>query len=285
VPFTSRRNTTTTPGPGANLNETILTPENVNEGQFGKRFSVDVDGDIYAQPLYLSGVSIGGTTHNVVFVATEHNSVYAFDATAKRPPLWTVSFLFPNVSTIPTKGFVGNPLGNIDITPEVGITGTPVIQLDAVNPADSTLYVVAKTKETASGITSYVHRLHVLDVTTGAEKFGGPVKIEASYPGMGNGSDIAGDASKPGNNDGQGHILFAPPAFNGSLRANQRAGVLLQDGVVCIAFAGHGDRVFYSGWLLGYNAKTLQQRSVFNSTPNGGRGNLAGRCGTCRRAG
>jgi hypothetical protein len=124
---------------GANLNETILTPANVNEAQFGKLFTLPVDGDIYAQPLYLSGVAIGGTQHNVVFVATEHDSVFAFDADALGPPLWTASFLGPNVTSVPSKGFVGNPLGNIDITPEVGITGTPVIDLDAQNPANSTL--------------------------------------------------------------------------------------------------------------------------------------------------
>jgi hypothetical protein len=259
---------------GANLNETILTPANVNEAQFGKLFALAVDGDVYAQPLYLSGVAIGGTKHNVVFVATEHDSVYAFDADAAGPPLWQVSFLGPNVTSVPTRGFVGNPIGNMDITPEVGITGTPVIDLDAGNPANSTLYVVAKTQETANGVASYVHRLHALDVTSGVEKFAGPVAIVASYPGTGNGSDAPGDVGKPGNNDGMGHLLFAPPAFNGSLRANQRAGLLLQDGVVYVTFASHGDRVFYSGWMIGYDAKTLQQRSVFNTTPNGGRGGI-----------
>jgi hypothetical protein len=192
-----------------------LTPTSVNEAQFGKLFSLTVDGEVYAQPLYLSGVIIGGVKHNVVFVATEHDSVYAFDADTSGPRLWEVNFLGPNVTSVPTKGFVVNPLGNTDITPEVGITGTPVIDLDAANPANSTLYVVAKTQETANGVASYVHRLHALDVTSGAEKFGGPVEIVASYPGTGSGSDVTDDVGKQGNNDGNGRILFAPTAFNG----------------------------------------------------------------------
>jgi hypothetical protein len=257
---------------GANLNETILTPANVNESQFGKLFSLAVDGDVYAQPLYLSGVVIGGKTHNVVYVATQHDSIFAFDGDAGGAPLWQVSFLGPNATTISTQ--TSAPLNNFDIRPEIGITGTPVIDLDGANPANSTLYVVAKTQETAGGVTSYVHRLHALDVATGAEKFGGPVVLQASFPGAGNGSDDPNQAGQQGNNDGQGNVLFAPPAFQGSLRANQRAGLLLQDGVVYAPFASHGDLPFYFGWLLGYDAKTLQQRAVFNSTPNGGRGGI-----------
>jgi len=258
---------------GANLDETILTPANVNEAMFGKVFTMPVDGNVYAQPLYLSGVMIGGTARNVLYVATEHDSVFAFDAD-KGVPAWPapVSFLGPGVTPVPAKGFVGNPIGNVDITPEVGITGTPVIALDPTNPAASTLYVVAKTQEVAGGVTSFVHRLHALDVTNGAEKFGGPVVLDGSYPGTGNGSDDPADVGKPGNSDGHGNLLFAPPGINGSLRANQRSGLLLHEGVVYAGFASHGDKVPYSGWLLGRDAGDLRPRSVFNTTPDGGRG-------------
>src|SRR6266850_2205756 len=152
---------------GANLHETILTPSNVNASHFGKVFSRPVEGDIYAQPLYLPGVEIPGKgVHNVVYVATEHDSVYAFDADGQpSEPLWKVSFLNANASTVPERD-VHCPF----IAPEIGITSTPVIDLKT-----GTLYLLARTKE-STGILShrYVQRLHALAITTGAEKFGGP---------------------------------------------------------------------------------------------------------------
>lgn len=259
---------------GANLQETILTPANVNENQFGKLFTLPVDGNVYAQPLYLSHVTIGGAVRNVVFVATQHDSVYAFDAMVGGAPLWHVSFLDPpNVTTV-RQVFFGPPLHTGDIQPEIGITGTPVIDVDENDPSQSTLYVVAKTQEVAGGVTSYVQRLHALDVTTGAEKFGGPVVINAEFPGDGSGSDFPPKPGDQSDNDGHGHVLFAPPVTNGSLRAHQRPGLLLLNGVVYVGFASHGDTIPYHGWLLGYDAKTLQLRSVFNTTPNGGRGGI-----------
>ena len=154
---------------GQNTQETILTPANVNSTQFGKLFSVSVDGAVYAQPLYLSAVSIAGGTHNVLYVVTEHDTVYAIDADA--------GTVYAKVSLIPTGGTTVNSssdLGCSDLIPEVGITGTPVI-----DPVADTLYVVAKSKVNGS----IVQYLHALDVTTLAEKLNGPVTIQATVPG------------------------------------------------------------------------------------------------------
>ena len=231
---------------GLNFAETLLNPLNVNHIQFGKLFTQSVDGYVYAQPLYLPNVSIPGRgTHNAVFVATEHDSVYAFDADSNSgsnaTPLWKVSFINPlaGITTVPN-----NDAACYDIVPEIGITGTPVI-----DASSGTLYVVAKTKENGS----YVQRLHALSVSTGAEKFGGPVEIQASAPGTG----LGGNGTT---------ITFDP------LLANQRPGLLLQSGVVYIGWAGHCDGGPYHGWLLAYNGGTLAQLGVFNSTPNGIRG-------------
>jgi hypothetical protein len=236
---------------GQNLNETILTPANVNSTQFGLLFiAPTIDGYVYAQPLYLSNVTLPGQgAHNVVFVATEHDSVYAFDADTYGSPLWHVNFLSSGgttvVSTVPN-----SDLGTGDIVPEIGITGTPVI-----DPKTGTLYLVAKTKETTGTTSTYVQRLHALDVTTGQECPGSPVVIQASVPGTG-----------LGNSNGT-------LAFN-ALRENQRPALLLLNGIVYIAWASHGDIDPYHGWLIGYNATTLQQVAVFNTTPNGTRGGI-----------
>src|SRR5262249_14691118 len=154
---------------------TVLTTTNVNQAQFGKLTSYALDGVADASPLYVANLSIPGQGyHNVVYVATEHDSVYAFDADGlSSNPLWKVSFINPaaGVTTVPP----GDTGECCDISPEVGITGSPVI-----DPASGTLYVIAKTKEVSGGTTNYVHRLHALNIATGAEKFGGPVVIQAS---------------------------------------------------------------------------------------------------------
>src|SRR6202011_324354 len=238
---------------GQNLNETILTPANVNSNTFGKLFSYPIDGQAYAQPLYVAGVAMGsgtaqaGTTHNVVFVATQHDSVYAFDADSNNgsnaSPLWKISLLdsahgaASGATTVPN-----GDVGTDDINPEIGITATPVI-----DPSTNTLYVVGKTRE--SGI--YVQRLHALDLTTGQEKTS-PVTLSAQVNGNGNGSS--------------GGVL----RFDAKLE-NNRAGLLLLNNTVYIAFAAHGDQGPYHGWILAYayNGITLQQTSVFCAPANG----------------
>jgi Immunoglobulin domain len=227
---------------GQNLNETVLTPQNVNSSSFGKLFSVSVDGYVYTQPLYLANVTIpGGSVHNIVYVATEHDSVYAFDADAPGAaglPLWKVSFIDPasGITTLTT-----TDVSCTAIQPEVGITGTPVI-----DPATGTLYVVARTKENGT----FVQRLHALDVTTGAEKFGGPVLIQASVGGTGAGT-VAGT------------VNFDPQL------ENQRAALFLQNGLVYIGWASLCDVTPFHGWLMAYDSQTLTQAGVLNTTPNG----------------
>src|SRR5450755_316833 len=237
---------------GANTNETILTPANVNTTNFGKLFSQTVDGWVYAQPLYLPAVTMGagtpqaGTTHNIVFIATEHDGVYAFDADsnsgANANPLWQISLLdaahgaAAGAATVPSTD-VDAP---DDIKPEIGVTGTPVI-----DQTTNTLYVVGKTKESGT----YFQRLHALDITTGAEKLSGPKQIQASVSGTGSGSS--------------GGLL----KFD-SLWENQRPGLLLLNGIVYIGFASHGDNSPWHGWILAYNASNLQQTGAWCSSPN-----------------
>ncbi len=228
---------------GLNANETVLGPGNVNQSQFGRVFWVPVDGNIYAQPLYMANLNIPGTgTRNVVYVATEHDSVYAIDADVGTV-LWKVSFINPAANVVTLSN------GNVnctDIVPEYGITSTPVI--DAVS---GTLYVMVNTKE--SGV--YIYRLHALDLGTGAEKFGGPVQVQASVPGSGSGS--AG-----------GTIQFLPQW------QHQRPGLLLSNGVISIGFGSHCDNNNYHGWVMAYDATTLQQLGVYSTTPNGIEGGI-----------
>ena len=230
---------------GRNLSETVLTPTNVNATGFGKLFSYQLDGLSFASPLYVANVNIPGKGfHNVVYVATEHDSVYAFDADGlSSTPLWQVSFINPTagITTVPAAdtGETG------DIPNEIGITGTPVI-----DPATGTIYVVAKTKEVVRKNTSYVQRLHALDITTGLERAGGPVVISGTVAGNGLGSQ-------------RGRLSF------NSLRENQRTALLLLNGNIYFGFSSHGDQEPFHGWVLGYNATTLAQVLVYCSTPNG----------------
>jgi hypothetical protein len=235
---------------GQNTHENILNPSVVSKDTFGKLFAQSVDGQIYGEPLYRPNLVIPGKgIHNVLFVGTEHDSVYAFDADnnlgANAGPLWHVSFLNPakGITTIPS-----SDVGSKMIFPEIGITGTP-----AINTGTGTLYLVAATKENGT----YVQRLHALDVTTGAEKFGGPVVIRARVPGTGWGST-------------NGMITFDP------LRHNQRPALLLLNGVVHISWASHGleNEFPYHGWVMGYNETTLAQIAAYIVTPNGEQGGI-----------
>jgi hypothetical protein len=229
---------------GHNLKETILTPSNVNSTQFGKLFAHGVDGYIYAQPLYVPNVNIAGLgTHNVVFVATMNDSVYAFDADNKSGsnanPLWKVSFINPagGITAVPTDDVNCSDL----ITTKIGVMGTPVIDVSG-----GTLYVVARTKQSGQ----YYQKLHALDITSGAEKFGGPITIQATVSGTGTGS-IGGS------------ISFDP------LIENQRSALLYQNGMVLIAWGSHCDKGNYHGWLMAYDHKTLAQKSAWVTSPNG----------------
>ena len=228
---------------GQNLAETVLTPANVNPAQFGRLFRYSVDGYVYAQPLYLQGVAVPDKgTHDVVYVATEHDTVYAFDAASKKNgPLWKRKFGIRGARAVKS-----SEVGCDDLVPEIGITSTPVI-----DPVASRLYVVAKTMEHGQA----KQRLHALDVATGAELLGGPVEIVASVPGTGDGSDGT-------------MVAFDP------LREHQRAALTLSGGVVSIAWASHCDNGPYHGWVMSYDAQTLAQQSVANVTPDGGLGGI-----------
>jgi hypothetical protein len=222
---------------GQNLSETLLTPTNVNQYQFGKLFSHDVDGLVHAQPLYAAQVSVPSAgTHNVVYVVTEHNTVYAFDADSNSGsnafPLWSVN-LGPSVPALPAQAQAPIPI-------EIGITSTPVIDVTT-----GTLYVVSFTFESGD----YFYRLHALDWGTGREKLGGPAQIQASVPGTGPCSS-------------GGTVIFD------SANLFQRPGLLLSNGVVYIGWSGLRDYTCANGWLIGYSAQTLLQVGAFNVTPN-----------------
>ena len=228
---------------GDNLQETLLNTSNVNAAGFGKLWTREVDGYLYAQPLYVQNVRIPGKgLHNVVYLATAHNSVYAFDADDPKAvlPFWKVN-LGPSVpadEVYTTKW--------TDMRVEIGITSTPV-----VDPLTNTIFVEAKTKERGT----YVQRLHALDITTGAERPGSPVEIKASVPGKGMASV-------------NGQIAFD------AVKELQRPALLLTGGVVYLAFGSHADSPPFHGWILGYDARTLAQTCVFNVTPNGDEGSI-----------
>jgi hypothetical protein len=236
---------------GQNLNETTLTTSNVNANTFGRLFSQPVDGQIYAQPLYVPNVVIQGKgSHNVIFVSTEGDSVYAFDADSNTgtnaSPLWKASLIdtahgAASGATPVSSSEVGCP----DLQPNIGITATPVI-----DASSGTIYVEAKSKE--NGLA--VHRLHALDITTGNEKVT-PVVIDATVPGTGDGSS-------------NGQLHFASMAMS----HNSRPGLLLLNGIVYVAFASHCDISPYHGWLFAYDTSTLSQNGVYVTTPNGGLG-------------
>ena len=240
---------------GQNLSEIALTPASVNHVTFGKLFSFPLDGYVRNQPLYMANVLIPGQGyHNLVFVATEHNSVFAFDADGRQTtPIWQVSFNDPatGITTIPSSAFASF-CNYCSLEPEFGITATPVI-----DPSTETIYVAARTQQVAGGVTTYMQQLHALDVTTGEEKFGGPIAIQASASGTG-----------PGSVDG---VISFDPFWQ-----MIRTALLFSNGTVYMGSASLGDAGPYHGWILGYSPATgtLEQTGVFITTPNGSRGGV-----------
>ena len=227
---------------GQNLNETVLTPANVNAGDFGKIAFLPVDGKVDGQPLYLSHLRVADRSHNVVFAASEHDSVFAFDADSGEQ-LWRVSLL--GAGETPSDDH-----GCSQINPEISVTSTPLI--DRRRGANGVIYLVAMSKD---GSGNYHQRLHALDITTGADLFGAPVDIQATYPGN-------------GANSFSGEVVFDPKQYA------ERVGLLLLNGVVYTGWTSHCDISPYTGWLIGYDAATLTQKGVLNLTPNGSEGSI-----------
>ena len=265
-------------GSGTNTAETFLNVDNVNAKQFGKLFTLAVDGDQYAQPLYMGGLKMSdGKTHNVVFVATEHDSVYAFDADDKATPLWQTSVGTSTPIPPPWFGAIMSPqtacATHVFNLRESGITSTPVI-----DPTSKTLYVVALNADESNSISaptcvhlnpndpddcqtytcnqpSISYRLHALDLVSGQERDGSPVTISAEVNGT-------------GWTNADGKISFdARPSL-------QRPSLLLDYGTIYVAMASYADQAEYHGWIFGYDSTTLTQKAVFNDSPNGKQGGI-----------
>ena len=235
---------------GQNTNETLLTPGNVNTNGFGKLFSYAVDGYVYAEPLIMTNLAIPNQgSHNVVFVATEHDTLYAFDADGNlgtnNGVLWKLNLgLSATSSGAPFGGRFNGGTGYTDIVPEVGITATPVI-----DPQTGTIYVDAFTKDVVGGVTSYNHRIHALDVTTGAERPYSPIIVAGAVPGTGIGS------------------VGGVQTFS-AIQHGARPALGLANGVLVVTYASYADTDPYHGWVFTYNASNLTQLGIFNTTPN-----------------
>lgn len=227
---------------GLNTQETILTESNVNATQFGKIGFFPVDGKVDAQPLYLANVILGNQLHNILYVATEHDTVYAFDADTGAQ-IWKTSILAAGETT-------SDDHGCSQITPEIGITSTPVI--DRKQGTNGTLFTVGMTRD-ANG--KYHQRLHALDITTGTEISGSPTEIAASYPGQ-------------GDNTQNGNVVFDPSQYA------ERAALLLLNGNIYTGWTSHCDIGLYTGWVIAYSESTLQQTQLLNLTPNGHEGSI-----------
>jgi hypothetical protein len=227
---------------GVNAQETTLTLTNVNATQFGKIGFDATDGLVDAEPLFLANLNAGGKVRNVLFVATEHDSMYAFDADTGAT-IWKVSVLGSGESSSDDRGCN-------QVIPEIGITSTPVI--DRQLGANGTIFLVAMSKD-ASG--NYHHRLHALDITTGAEMAGSPAEITATYPGK-------------GSNSSNGNVVFDPARYK------ERAALLLLNGNVYLGFSSHCDFGVYSGWVMAYSESTLLQTQVLDLTANGSEGSV-----------
>jgi hypothetical protein len=262
---------------GQNTQETVLTPSNVNSTSFGKLFTASVDGQVYAQPLYVFGLNIAGGVHNVLFVATEHDSIYALDAGTGQL-LWQDNMLTAAVSGLPGATSITTvPSADAflnqsqDITPEIGITSTPVI-----DSSTNTLYLTASTKEIVGGVAHYVQQLFALNDTTGAEKYrllngmntnapatlGDTTFVNGVYTNM---SPIWVNGTGDGT-DGQGHVFF------NAARELQRVALTLVNSQLYIGWGSYGDNSPYHGWIAALNPTTLALTGVLNATPNGSDG-------------
>jgi len=226
---------------GQNLQETTLTTANVNSATFGKIGFYAVDGRVDAQPLYASNVAVPSNgSHNILIVPTEHDSVYGFDADTGGV-LWQTTMLKAGEQA-------SDPRNCSQVSPEIGVTSTPVI--DRTRGPNGAVYVVAMSKD---GGGNYHQRLHTLDLALGTELLGGPVEIQATYPGTGDNSNGT-------------HVVFDPSQYK------ERAALLLLNGVVYLGWSSHCDDRPYTGWIMGYNASTLAQATVLNVVPNGSEG-------------
>jgi hypothetical protein len=230
---------------GLNSAETTLTLSNVNSASFGRLFTLSVDGRVDAEPLYLSAVPIPGSgTHNLLIVATEHASVYAFDADTGSL-IWRTSTLASGENTSDDRGCS-------QVAPEIGITSTPAIQRSA--GSNGVIYVVTMSKDSSG---NYHQRLHALNAPTGAERYKSPVEITAKFPGT-------------GDNSSGGYVVFDPAQYK------ERSALLITGGVVYLAWSSHCDIRPYTGWIMGYNPTSLAQETVINITPNGNEGAIWG---------
>lgn len=229
---------------GLNSKETILTAANVNSASFGKLFTISVDGRVDAQPLYMSAVAVTGKgTHNLLIVATEHDSLYAFDADTGAT-MW-------HIRTLKTGESPSDSRGCSQVSPEIGVTSTPAINRPA--GTNGTIYIVSMSK--AAGV--YHQRLHAIDPANGNELNNGPVEIQAKYPGT-------------GDNSSNGSVVFDPGQYK------ERSGLLYVNGTIYLAWASHCDIRPYTGWIMAYKASNLTQTSVLNVTPNGNAGAMWG---------
>ncbi|HEX6494714.1 MAG TPA: hypothetical protein VF018_04475, partial [Acidobacteriaceae bacterium] len=224
---------------GLNAQETVLTPANVSSATFGKVGFFQSDGKVDAQPLYLAGLNVNGTATNVLYMATEHGSLYAFNADTGTQ-LWKASLLGSGEAP-------SDDHGCSQITPEIGITSTPVI-----DRANGAIFAVAMSKDSAG---HYHQRLHALNLTTGAETAGSPTEITGSYPGTGAGSS-------------NGTVPFTPGQYA------ERAALLLLNGTLYLSWTSHCDFAPYTGWVMAYSESTLQQTAILNLTPNGSGGTI-----------
>jgi hypothetical protein len=281
-------------GQGVNSTETLLTPSNVNTTTFGKKFSNAVDGTVYAQPLYMPSISVtGGSyagTHNLVFVATQHDSLYAIDADSG-VVVWKDSFTTLALGLSGVTAISSVPSGDVNTTdtaPEIGICSTPVID---PNSTPNYLYCTAKTKQTVSGAIHYVYNLYKIDITNGSSTTNANIVASTVIADTIYNSSGTTNATKytyrtatsptapqdpfvPGSGDGYITVNGQNRVYFNVLRQMNRPGLLLYNGTIYAAFASHGDNGPYHGWILGFNSTTLAPTAVFNTTPNGGLGGI-----------